>query len=216
MFTGIIEEIGMVDSVSVDRESGRLGIKADLILDDCRLGDSIAVNGVCLTVSQREGHVLYFDVSAETFRRSNLGTLQRREPVNLERAMRTDARFGGHLVSGHIDGTGEVTARVQEANAILFTFSTSPGIGKFMVEKGSIAVDGISLTITHCDRQSFSVAVIPHTLYQTTLNKKQPGRLVNLEIDQVAKYIYSFMQAEKNLQAESTINKNFLKKHGFA
>ena len=216
MFTGIIEEIGVVDSVSGDRESGRLGIKADLILDDCRLGDSIAVNGVCLTVSRREGHILYFDVSAESFRRSNLGTMQRREPVNLERAMSAGGRFGGHLVSGHIDGTGVIISRTQEANAILFTFSTSPSISRFIVEKGSIAVDGISLTIAHCDRQNFSVAVIPHTLHQTTLNKKQPGQLVNLEIDQVAKYIYSFMQAEKKPQTESTINKNFLKKHGFA
>jgi len=216
MFTGIIEEIGVVDSVSVEQSSGSLGIKAGAILDDCRLGDSIAVNGVCLTVCRREQQVLYFDVSPETFRRSNLGTLQRRDQVNLERAMAANGRFGGHLVSGHIDGIGRITSRTREANAVLFTFSTPLDISRFTVEKGSIAVDGISLTITGCDRESFSVAVVPHTLQQTILGNKQPGQTVNLEIDQVAKYIYAFMQAEKAPREESSINENFLKKHGFA
>ena len=216
MFTGIIEEIGVVDSISVEQSSGSLGVKAKAILDDYRLGDSIAVNGVCLTVCRRERQVLYFDVSPETFRRSNLGTLQRRDQVNLERAMAANGRFGGHLVSGHIDGTGEITSRVREANAVLFTFSTPSEISRFMVEKGSIAVDGISLTITSCDRESFSVAVVPHTLQQTILEHKQPGQTVNLEIDQVAKYIFSFLQAEKNPPAGNTINESFLKEHGFA
>jgi len=216
MFTGIIEEIGVVDSVSVEQSSGSLGIKAGAILDDCRLGDSIAVNGVCLTICRQEQQVLYFDVSPETFRRSNLGTLQRRDQVNLERAMAANGRFGGHLVSGHIDGTGKITSRIREANAVLFTFSTPLDISRFTVEKGSIAVDGISLTITGCDRESFSVAVVPHTLQQTILGNKQPGQTVNLEIDQVAKYIYAFMQAEKAPREESSINENFLKKHGFA
>jgi riboflavin synthase len=216
MFTGIIEEIGVVDSVSVEQSSGSLGIKAGAILDDCRLGDSIAVNGVCLTICRQEQQVLYFDVSPETFRRSNLGTLQRRDQVNLERAMAANGRFGGHLVSGHIDGIGRITSRTREANAVLFTFSTPLDISRFTVEKGSIAVDGISLTITGCDRESFSVAVVPHTLQQTILGNKQPGQTVNLEIDQVAKYIYAFMQAEKAPREESSINENFLKKHGFA
>ncbi len=216
MFTGIIEEIGVVDSVSVEQSSGSLGIKAGAILDDCRLGDSIAVNGVCLTICRQEQQVLYFDVSPETFRRSNLGTLQRGDQVNLERAMAANGRFGGHLVSGHIDGTGKITSRIREANAVLFTFSTPLDISRFTVEKGSIAVDGISLTITGCDRESFSVAVVPHTLQQTILGNKQPGQTVNLEIDQVAKYIYAFMQAEKAPREESSINENFLKKHGFA
>ena len=216
MFTGIIEEIGVVDSVSVEQSSGSLGIKAEAILDDCRLGDSIAVNGVCLTICRQEQQVLYFDVSPETFRRSNLGTLQRRDQVNLERAMAANGRFGGHLVSGHIDGTGKITSRTREANAVLFTFSTPLDISRFTVEKGSIAVDGISLTITGCDRESFSVAVVPHTLQQTILGNKQPGQTVNLEVDQVAKYIYAFLRREKEAPARSSISENFLKEHGFA
>ena len=216
MFTGIIEEIGVVNSVSLDGDSGQLGIKAGIILDDCHLGDSIAVNGVCLTVSSFKRQVLYFDVSAETLRRSNLGTLQRQHQVNLERSLGVNDRFGGHLVSGHIDGTGVITCRTQETNAIRFTFSISPNISKFMVEKGSIAVDGISLTVAQCNYQSFSVVVVPHTLAHTTLNKKQSGQSVNLEIDQVAKYIYSFTQTGKTIRTANNINEHFLKKHGFA
>jgi len=178
MFTGIIEELGRVVATGLNRASGRLQRAADRVLDDCRIGDSIAVNGVCLTVTAIRQPVIDFDVSAETLRRSNLGKLRAGDQVNLERALPADGRFGGHLVSGHIDGTGTITARQPQANAVLFTLSVPPDISRYLVEKGSIAVDGISLTTIACEPERFSVAIIPHTLRHTTLaanRREQPS-----------------------------------------
>ena len=218
MFTGIIEEIGSVISSSLTGGSGELQIGAALILEGCKLGDSIAVNGVCLTVTRIAGHEIAFDVSVETLSRSNLGTLKKGDQVNLERALAADGRFGGHMVSGHIDGTGTLNNHCREGNSIIFTFSAPPAITHYLIEKGSIAIDGISLTIAALTGDSFSVAVIPHSLQQTTLGKKDIGARVNLESDLVAKYIEKLLQPENHNADKQTsaLNLEMLKKHGFA
>ncbi len=218
MFTGIIEEIGSITSSNVTGGSGELRVEAALTLEDCKLGDSVAVNGVCLTVTRIADREITFDVSAETLRRSNLGNLKKGSQVNLERAMAADGRFGGHMVSGHIDGTGTLNARRQEGNAIIFTFNVPVTITRYLIEKGSIAIDGISLTIAALSENDFSVAVIPHSLQQTTLGKKEVGETVNLENDLVAKYIEKLLQPENSSpdKQASTLSLNLLKQHGFA
>ena len=218
MFTGIIEEIGSVISSTLTGGSGELRIGAALILKGCKLGDSIAVNGVCLTVTRIARREISFDVSAETLRRSNLGPLKRDDQVNLERALAADGRFRGHMISGHIDGTGNLNNRRREGNAIIFTFSAPPAIAHYLIEKGSIAIDGISLTITALAGDSFSVAVIPHSLQQTTLGKKNIGAVVNLENDLVAKYIEKLLQPKNSSpdNQASTLSLDLLRKYGFA
>ena len=218
MFTGIIEEIGSVISSNLIGGSGELRIGASRILEECKLGDSIAINGVCLTVTKIAGREIAFDVSLETLRRSNLGTLKKGDPVNLEQAMAADGRFGGHMVSGHIDGTGTLNDRRQEGNAIIFTFSVAPVITRYLITKGSIAIDGISLTISALAGDSFSVTVIPHSLQQTTLGQRALGAIVNLETDLVAKYIEKLLQPENPNpnNPTATLNLDLLKKHGFA
>jgi riboflavin synthase len=216
MFTGIIEEIGYIEDINVTRGSGSLAVGGELVCQDCHLGDSIAVNGVCLTVTDISASSIRFDVSAETLERSTLGLLQRRDPVNLERAMAANGRFGGHFVSGHIDGVGTIAARTSDANATIFTVATSPQLIRYVVEKGSIAIDGISLTIASCDTTSFTLSIIPHTLNRTTLRWRQIKDVVNLENDLVGKYIYRFLHAEEEKGSASPIDKTFLKRHGFA
>lgn len=189
MFTGIIEELGRIQSVTLAGNSGRIAVKARKVLEGTKIGDSIAVNGVCLTVIsiQRDGFVA--DVMAETVRRSNLGQLRMGDRVNLERAMAADGRFGGHMVSGHIDGTGAITGYKKEENAVWVTVETEPEILRLIVEKGSVAIDGISLTVAKVTRTAFQVSVIPHTGEETTLLKGRPGDKVNLENDLIAKYV---------------------------
>ncbi len=218
MFTGIIEEIGTVNNTNMAGGSGELKIAARLILDDAKLGDSIAVNGVCLTITRINGSEISFDVSAETLRRSNLGILKRGNRVNLERALAADGRFGGHMVSGHIDDTGTLIKKRDEGNAIIFTFQAPPGIMHYLIEKGSIAIDGISLTVTNLDNDCFSVAVIPHSLAQTTLGNCRIGAVVNLENDLMAKYIEKLTQSPnyENSNPQSGLNLNMLREHGFA
>jgi riboflavin synthase len=218
MFTGIIEEIGTVNNSNMAAGSGELKVAARLILDDAKLGDSIAVNGVCLTITRINGTEISFDVSAETLRRSNLGTLKRGNRVNLERALAADGRFGGHMVSGHIDGTGTLIEKRDEGNAVIFTFQAPPTIMHYLIEKGSIAIDGISLTIAGLNNDSFNVAVIPHSLQQTTLGANKIGAIVNLENDLIAKYIEKLIPPgkDKNSKSKSGLNLNMLQKHGFA
>ncbi|MCK4378123.1 MAG: riboflavin synthase [Deltaproteobacteria bacterium] len=216
MFTGIIEEIGYIEDVNVTRGSGSLAVRGKLVLQDCHLGDSIAVNGVCLTVTDISTSSIRFDVSAETLQRSSLGLLQRQEPVNLERAMAANGRFGGHFVSGHIDGIGTIVGRTPDANATIFTITASPQLIRYIVEKGSIAIDGISLTIASCNTTSFALSIIPHTLNRTTLRWRQINDVVNLENDLVGKYIYRFLHPEEEKRSASAIDKTFLKRHGFA
>ena len=169
MFTGIIEEIGHVNNVKKGTASATLTIQAEKVLEGTHIGDSIAVNGVCLTVTGIYDNTFTADVMHETLNRSSLGKLVSGSAVNLERAMAADGRFGGHIVSGHIDGTGKVAAITKDDNAIWYQIKTDSGILKYIVEKGSVAIDGISLTVAKTDSQSFSVSIIPHTAGATTL-----------------------------------------------
>lgn len=190
MFTGIIEELGSVRAIDRREGGARLEIAASTVLADARAGDSIAVNGCCLTVVDRGDGWWAADAVIETLERTALGSLERDDPVNLERPLRLSDHLGGHLVQGHVDAVGHVTARTPLADgSTRFTFSAAPDALRYVVEKGSVAVDGISLTVAVLGDDSFDVAVIPHTLAVTTLGHKDPGAAVNLEADLIAKYV---------------------------
>lgn len=193
MFTGIVEEIGTVAQMPPSGRAGQLVVEASLVLDDAHLGDSIAVNGVCLTVTSFGNRCFAADVMPETLNRSNLGLLRAGSPVNLERAMAANGRFGGHIVSGHIDGTGTIASRVADQNAVRVRIRCPNAIGALVVEKGSIAIDGVSLTVARLFDDGFEVSVIPHTGGQTTLLGKRVGEQVNLENDVVGKYVQRLM-----------------------
>ncbi|MDO4941334.1 MAG: riboflavin synthase [Lachnospiraceae bacterium] len=212
MFTGIVEEIGTIKA----RKLGGLEVCAKKVLEDVHLGDSIAVNGVCLTVTSFTGSSFVVDVMPETFRRSSLGELSIGSKVNLERAMAANGRFGGHIVAGHIDDTGTVSSIKKEENAVWITIATPSNLLKYMIEKGSITIDGVSLTIAAVTDYDFSVSIIPHTGKETILLDKKTGQKVNLECDMVGKYVeklLSFQEAES--KPESKITMEFLAQHGF-
>ncbi len=198
MFTGIIEETGTIASIQRGGVSARLRIRGSVIFDDLKLGDSVAVNGVCLTAAKIEGDSFEADVMAETLRRSGLGDLVPGSRVNLERAMAANGRFGGHIVSGHIDGTGTIRSMRQEGNAVWVQIAAPQNILRLIVEKGSIAIDGISLTVAALDESTFSVSVIPHTGEETTLLRRKAGDTVNLENDVVAKYVERLLTPSGN------------------
>ncbi|MDD3229004.1 MAG: riboflavin synthase [Oscillospiraceae bacterium] len=208
MFTGIIEEVGTVQSFDKTAASAVLTISATTVLNDLPCGASIAVNGVCLTVTSFTDHSFSADVMHETLRCSSLGQLHSGNKVNLERAMPADGRFGGHIVTGHIDGTGTVQAKRKDGNAVWFTIRTAPEIFKYIIRKGSIAVDGISLTVAEVTGNSFSVSVIPHTAEMTTLLTKHAGSLVNLENDCIGKYVEKFVSSKP---AESGLTRGLLR-----
>lgn len=216
MFTGIIEEIGTVSSIAQGSLSAVITIQASKVLEGSSIGDSIAVNGVCLTVTSIHGSLFSADVMAETLRRSSLGDLSRGSMVNLERAMPANGRFGGHIVSGHIDGTGTIVSMRREDNAVWVTISTKQDILKYIVEKGSIAIDGISLTVAEVDTDTFAVSVIPHTNAQTTLLKKSAGDTVNLENDVIGKYVERLLSFKDKTDTDTpVITMDFLTKNGF-
>ena len=216
MFTGIIEETGTVRHVALRGNSGSIQIGAELVLAGTKPGDSIAVNGVCLTVTAIDTKGFTADVMAETLRRSNLGQLKAGDLVNLERAMPADGRFGGHMVSGHIDGTGTIAALEKEGNATWVYIHTSPDILALIVEKGSIAIDGISLTVAKVESEDFAVSIIPHTSSHTTLLKKKAGDVVNLENDIVGKYVQRLLgQSQPAEPHRSRITEEFLRENGF-
>jgi len=192
MFTGLIEEVGRLRSVRRQGEAMVLTVSAGKVLEDVRVGDSIAVNGVCLTVVSYDSGSFTVDVMPETFRRTNLHALSPGAPVNLERAMRAGGRFGGHFVQGHVDGTGVVVSRTPEANAVVFGIRpNNTSLFRYLVPQGSVAVDGISLTVVGADRGAgtFTVSIIPHTLRGTSLGERKPGDVVNLECDLLGKYV---------------------------
>jgi len=193
MFTGIIEERGSVQSVELLGPSAKIRIAAKKVLQGTKIGDSICVNGVCLTATSLGDGFFTADVMAETLRRSNLGSLKNGSQVNLERAMSAEGRFGGHIVSGHIDGTGRIEKTAREGNAVWVYVSADKNILDLIVQKGSIAIDGISLTVAKVDDKEFAVSIIPHTGEETTLLSKKPGDLVNLENDIVGKYVQKLM-----------------------
>ena len=220
MFTGIVEEKGSVRYMQLTGESGVLAVKAKKVLERTKIGDSIAVNGVCLTVTSLQPDGFTADVMAETIRRSSLGSCKVGSQVNLERAMAADGRFGGHIVSGHIDGTGVIRSLIREENAIWVSIGTSPQILHLIVEKGSICIDGISLTVAYVDDHCFKVSIIPHTQQVTALHDRKVGDIVNLECDIIGKYVEKLMRPapaaeEQKTKKESGITEDFLKKYGF-
>ena len=215
MFTGIVEEIGTVNKIKRGQHSAVLEIGAKTILEDVKAGDSIAVNGICLTVTALHSGAFTADVMHETLNRSALTSIVLGSHVNLERAMKANGRFGGHIVSGHIDGTGVVQSMVREENAVWVSIETSPQILRLIVEKGSICIDGISLTVAKVDEAGFQVSVIPHTGEETTLLEKVPGNLVNLENDVIGKYVEKLLGLNEKEKKESGITMEFLEKFGF-
>ncbi len=195
MFTGIVEELGTLASVIDLGDAARLSVRGPLVTADARHGDSIAVNGACLTVVDVEGGSFTADVMKETLDRSALGTLRPGDPVNLERAATLNTRMGGHLVQGHVDGVGTVTARDPADHWEVVRVALPPGLSRYVVEKGSVTVDGVSLTVTSVDEHELSVSLIPATLKLTTLGSKLVGAPVNLEVDVVAKYVEKLLGA---------------------
>lgn len=216
MFTGIVEEMGTIAGIQKGAKSAVLTIQAEKVFSDIHIGDSIALNGVCLTVTSFSGNTYTADVMNETLRRSSLGSLTIGSKVNLERAMAANGRFGGHIVSGHIDGTGTITKVEKDDNAIWYTIAAEENLMKYIVEKGSIAIDGISLTVAKRSDMDFAISMIPHTAKETVLSRKKPGDIVNLENDIVGKYIEQLMHYEKKEEKkESRLTKEFLLRAGF-
>ena len=218
MFTGIIETVGTVKRIARGARSASLEIEAPQVLDDVKVGDSIATNGVCLTATSVTARTFTADVMHETLERSSLGTLTAGSHVNLERAMAANGRFGGHFVSGHIDATGTIARIERDDTAIWYTIDAGPDVLRYVVEKGSIAIDGISLTVARVGEASLSVSTIPHTNQQTTLPERACGDVVNLECDVIAKYtekLLGLAPATGTAGQGSAITMEFLAKNGF-
>lgn len=215
MFTGIVEEVGKIQDVKRNNKSSVLTIEGNKIFEDIHIGDSISVNGVCLTVTTFRDNTFTSDVINETLNRSSLGKLTNGSCVNLERAMPVNGRFGGHIVSGHIDGTGQIIKIEKDDNAIWYTIAVNDNLMKYIVEKGSIAIDGISLTVAKIDLKNFSVSIIPHTAQETILSHRSVGDIVNIENDVIGKYVEKLITCEKNKKNESNITMDFLIENGF-
>jgi riboflavin synthase len=225
MFTGLVEEVGAVAAVRHGSGSSRLVLDAPGIGPEFALGDSVCINGVCLTVVAGSGARVEFDAVAETLRRSNLGALRAGDRVNLERALAANGRFGGHIVQGHVDATGTITAIVPEATSHLLTIEVPPEFATLVVEKGSVTVDGVSLTIAAVGHDVFRVAIIPHTWSVTTLKHRRQGDRVNLEADILAKYVDRLLERRFGSAARreplgggggSGLSEAVLRDHGFA
>lgn len=214
MFTGIIEEVGVVKEIRRGRRSAILHIRCQEVLSGTKIGDSIAVNGVCLTVTSMNDNGYTADVMAETLDRSSLGLLSRGSRVNLERAMAADGRFGGHMVAGHIDGTGKIREVWRDETAVWYRIGAGSDILRYIVEKGSITIDGISLTVVSVLEDNFCVSVIPHTQANTTLSDRKPGDRVNLETDIIGKYVEKLIKPQET-EKKSRLTMDFLAEHGF-
>ena len=215
MFTGLVEEVGTIQNVRRGARSCVLTIGCKKVLEGSQIGDSIAVNGVCLTVTSMGGSYYTADVMAETMNRSSLGQLSTGASVNLERAMPANGRFGGHIVSGHIDGTGTVQNIEPDDNAIWYTIAAKSNLFRYIVEKGSITIDGISLTVAYVDDACFRVSIIPHTRAVTILGARKPGDIVNLENDIIGKYVEKLMKPMETKKTDSGITEAFLLENGF-
>ncbi|MBC5629193.1 riboflavin synthase [Clostridium sp. NSJ-6] len=216
MFTGIVEEIGEIKGIKRGEKSSVLVVKANKVLEETRVGDSICTNGVCLTVININRDTFEADVMAETLRKSTLGNLSIGSKVNLERALSLATRLGGHIVSGHIDGVGEVISLVKEDNATWVSVKAEPELLRYIVYKGSIAIDGISLTVAYVDNEIFKVSIIPHTGEETILLKKKCGDTVNLECDVIGKYVEKLLRLPKKEESKKTsISESFLRENGF-
>lgn len=215
MFTGIIEEIGTIQGIQHGSQSAVLSIQCKKVLEGTQVGDSIAVNGVCLTVTEMGKDGYHADVMAETLRRSSLGALRSGSRVNLERAMAADGRFGGHIVAGHIDGTGKIEEIRRDETAVWYRVSAEPEVLRYIVEKGSITIDGISLTVAAVSKNDFQVSIIPHTQANTILADRVVGDIVNLETDIIGKYVEKLLTGSKPEDKKSKITMEFLMENGF-
>ena len=189
MFTGIVEEVGFVESVRMGHEEGSMAVHGSIVLDRAGLGDSMAVNGVCLTITKLDGKLFSFDFMPETYRRTNLGLLKAESPVNLERALRAGQEMGGHFVQGHIDGVGELMSVTPDGSALIHRYSAPAGVMRYVVTKGFIAIDGVSLTVVDVDQTSFTVSLVTYTLEHTIMGRTKAGYKANLEADILAKYV---------------------------
>lgn len=212
MFTGIIEEKGIIKSIQNGTKSSVLTINAVKIMEDMKVGDSICTNGICLTVTNFSTTYFMVDVMPETLRKTSLGELKTGSPVNLERALRLSDRLGGHMVSGHIDGTGRISKIWEEDNAWWISITADHSILKYIIERGSVALDGVSLTVTSVDKRSFNVSIIPHTQHETILTGKSVGDPVNIECDMIAKYVEKLSTLQTS---GSKIDLEFLKKNDY-
>jgi riboflavin synthase len=215
MFTGLVEGVGRIKGIRRKQEEMQLMILPPFPATSCRAGDSISVDGVCLTVTHLARDLLAVDVSAETLSRSTLGLLKQDEAVNLERALKVSDRLGGHLVAGHVDGIGKILQKERRHQSWFFRIGIDRSLSRYTIEKGSIAVDGISLTINHCGDRFFEVNIIPHTASETTLQRKKVGDLVNIETDMLAKYVEKFVKIQDQKENKTTIDMDTLRKHGF-
>jgi riboflavin synthase len=216
VFTGLIEELGVLQQTIRGAGSAWLKIKAQQIIKDMQQGDSIAVNGACLTVTKAEKDSFTADVMAETLARTNLGQLAPGDRVNLERAVRLGDRLGGHLVSGHIDGAGTIKSQKKYDIAVVFDITAPVEVMRYIIKKGSVAVDGISLTVVDFNAHSFQVSIIPHTAQVTTLGWKGPGDTVNLETDIIGKYVERFLTGRQATEEEKKgLSMTYLAEHGF-
>ncbi|MBN1051686.1 riboflavin synthase [Clostridium botulinum] len=216
MFTGIVEEVGSLEKLTLGGGFGVIEIRANKVLENTKIGDSIASNGVCLTVLEMTKSSFKANVMGETLEKSSLGSLKSGNKINLERAMKLEDRFGGHIVSGHIDGVGKITDIEKKVDGIWFTISASKEILKYIIYKGSIAIDGISLTVAYVDDEKFKVSVIPHTLENTILYEKKVQSVINLECDVVGKYIEKLVNnKDKEIKNESNVTMEFLRENGF-
>lgn len=215
MFTGIVEEVGKIERIQKGRHSAVLSIQADRILEDLKVGDSVAVNGVCLTATTLSSHGFTADVMHETLNRSSLAQLKSGSRVNLERAMPANGRFGGHIVAGHVDGLGKITKIQRDDTAVWYVIQAEPSILRYVVEKGSIAIDGISLTVAQVTSDGFSISAIPHTVQMTVLSERREGDLVNLENDVIGKYVEKLCRPVDKQPPKSRLTKDFLSQCGY-
>lgn len=213
IFTGIIEELGTINNIERGTNSSRINVQASKVVEDAHIGDSIAINGVCLTVTSYSAGHFVADVMAETLAKTNLNELSSGKRVNLERAVRLGDRMGGHLVQGHVDGVGTISEQQKLDIATLFRIKAPPEVLAYVVKKGSIAIDGISLTVVDVSADSFSVSLIPHTAAMTTLGFKKPGDTVNLETDIIGRYIEKLIARDKDTKSDLSLG--FLAEHGF-
>lgn len=216
MFTGIIEEVGVIENITLSDGFSVIEIKANKVLENTKIGDSISVNGVCLTVIEKSKSYFKANIMGETLEKSSFKILKSKNKVNLERAMKLQDRFGGHVVSGHIDGIGEIVEINKKDNGTWFTVLAAKEVLRYVIYKGSIAIDGISLTVAYVDDEKFKVSVIPHTLENTILNEKSMKSIVNLECDMIGKYIEKLVSKpnEKSI-SKSNLTMEFLKENGF-
>ncbi|MCD8501915.1 MAG: riboflavin synthase [Bacillaceae bacterium] len=216
MFTGIIEEVGTIEEIKQSGDAIRMTIRSHKLLSDVHLGDSIAVNGVCLTVTTFDQKRFSVDLMPETVRGTSLRQLKRGSSVNLERAMAAGGRFGGHFVSGHVDGIGEIKRKERDNNAVYYEIKVNDTLRKYILMKGSIAVDGTSLTVFGVTDDTFTISIIPHTIEETIIGQKGPGDIVNIECDMLGKYIEQFIEQRYSKQEKkSSLTSSFLEEHGF-